>query len=71
MEEQPRSDRSEVNVFNTSVDHDEQSWCVSTLVDGRRHVISRHDTADAAAFAAQELNESGKRTVEHEDRQAP
>jgi hypothetical protein len=64
MEQESRPRPPEVNVFNSSVDHDEQGWFVSTLIDGRRHVVSRHDSADAAALAAHELNESGNRTVE-------
>jgi hypothetical protein len=55
-------DDGTVNVFGTVVERDDRGWCVTTVVDGRRHVVSRHDTRAQAEQAAIELNASGNRT---------
>ena len=56
-------DPDRVNVFGTEVDLDDEGWCVTTIVDGRRHVVSRHATRDLARQAAAEVNTSGNRNA--------
>ena len=60
-DEGPGAER--VDVFGTTVEVDDEGWCVTTVIDGRRHVISRHATRDLARQAAAEVNESGNRTA--------
>jgi hypothetical protein len=51
-------------VFNTFVEHDGNEWAVCARIDGQRKVISRHATAELAAQAERELNESAHRSVD-------
>ena len=45
------------NVFALDVQHiDGRGWCVTTTIDGRRHVVSTHADEEQARDAASVLN---------------
>lgn len=44
------------NIFGVKVEQIEGAWCVTTSVDGRRQVVSRHRDETAANDAAGTLN---------------
>ena len=60
----PTPDAAFPKVFNTFVERDGNEWAVCGHIDGQRKVISRHATAELAARAEQQLNESAQRSVD-------
>jgi L-ascorbate metabolism protein UlaG (beta-lactamase superfamily) len=48
--------------FDTFVERDGLDWAVCGRIDGQRKVISRHATAELAARAQREMNESANRS---------
>ena len=50
--------RDDVNARGTTIEVDGQQWCVVAVVDGRRRVISRHRSRDAAEAASRSVNAS-------------
>jgi hypothetical protein len=62
------------NIWLLSVDRDERDWCVITVADGRRRVVSRHPSRESAEAAARSVNEAGLPTPgqrhEHDQKEA-
>ena len=48
-------------LFNTSVERDAEGWCIVTSDGGKRRVVSRHGSEQAALQAQRVMNESNTR----------
>ena len=51
----------EVKALGTDIHRDGADWCLTELIDGRPHVVSRHATEEQARQASRQLNSSANR----------
>jgi hypothetical protein len=47
------------NVWLLEIERDDRGWCVTTVTDGHRRVVSRHPDRASAEAAAASVNAAG------------